>query len=104
MSHSLMQLARVIRSKNAGPFELTLDVIFDDPATYRRVKAQDILNSRCIASLYQVPPEDVLVCMYFDQALAFKATLRRRWPQGSVGERDTFGAQQHAPLLSLQVG
>lgn len=36
-------------------------------------------------------------------ALAWKATIKRPWPQGSVGERDTLGTQQHAPLLGVLV-
>ena len=44
-----------------------------------------------------------MVCMFFDPARAFKLTLRRNWAQGSVGERDTFGAQQHAPLLDIMI-
>lgn len=41
--------------------------------------------------------------MFFEPALAFKFTIKRSGGQGSIGERDTFGAQQHAPLLSVQI-
>ena len=46
---------------------------------------------------------DIVTLMYFEPALAWKCTLERPWEQGSVGERDTFGAQQHAPLLGIVV-
>ena len=99
----LQELAKVIRSKNSGPFEITFDVIFDDKDIYSRVKQSGALDQVKMARLYNVPPEDILACMFFDPAMAFKLTLRRAWAQGSVGERDTFGAQQHAPLLDVTV-
>ena len=30
----LYELAHVLRSKNSGPFAVTLDILFDDPAVY----------------------------------------------------------------------
>ena len=99
----LKDIAKVIRSKNSGPFEITFDVMFDDEAAYHRVKNSGALDQAKLERLYNVPARDVIVCMFFDPALAFKLTLRRRWAQGSVGERDTFGAQQHAPLLDIEV-
>ena len=33
----LYELTKVLRSKNSGPFEITLDILFDNPQTYRRV-------------------------------------------------------------------
>ena len=99
----LKDLAKVIRSKNSGPFEITFDVIFEDDAAYRRVKQSGALNAAKIMQLYGVGEADIIVCMFFDPARAFKFTLRRNWAQGSVGERDTFGAQQYAPLLDIAV-
>ena len=37
-SAKLYDLAQVIRSKNSGPFQTTLDVIFDDEALYQQIK------------------------------------------------------------------
>ena len=39
----LYELASMVRSKNAGPFELTVDVVFEDVETFRRVKATGVL-------------------------------------------------------------
>jgi hypothetical protein len=99
----LRELAQVIRSKNAGPFELTFDVIFDRKSAYEEVKASGQLTADKLARLYGIAREDILVAMFFDPAMAFKMTVRRRWDQGSSGERDTFGAQQHAPLLDIMI-
>ena len=99
----LQDLAQVIRSKNSGPFELTFDVMFADPAVYQRVEASGVFTRELICRLYGVPDRDIVAFMFFRPALAFKFTLRRGWPQGSVAERDTFGAQQHAPLMDIHI-
>jgi len=102
-TQTLRDLAKVIRSKNAGPFEITFDVIFEHAEQYARVKKSGALAPERICALYRVPAEDIVTHMFFEPARAFKLTLRRRWAQGSVGERDTFGAQQHAPLLDVVI-
>lgn len=99
----LGELASVVRSKNAGPFELTLDVIFPDRATYERVKGTGYFTRERVAALYRVAPADVYEIVCFDPANAIKITLARARPQGSVGESDTYGAQQHAPLLAVEL-
>ncbi len=99
----LKDLAQVIRSKNAGPFEITFDVMFTDPAVYARVRDSGALTRARVAELYRVDDADITYCDFFEPALAFKFTLIRRGDQGGVGERDTFGAQQHAPLLDLPI-
>ncbi|KAI1344666.1 hypothetical protein F5Y15DRAFT_363037 [Xylariaceae sp. FL0016] len=99
----MMEIAKVIRSKNSGPFELTLDIMFDDEESYNRVKHAKVLENDTIQKLYQVKDEEILVNMFFDPAYAWKCTLKRPWAQGSVGERDTLGTQQHAPLLKVKV-
>lgn len=99
----LGELARVVRSKNAGPFELTLDVIFPDRQTYEGVKRTGYFNRERLAALYRVRVDDVYEVVCFDPANAIKITLARQRPQGSVGESDTYGAQQHAPLLDVEL-
>jgi len=102
-STALKDLAQVIRSKNAGPFEITFDVMFTDPATYALVRDSAVLTRARIAELYRISDAEITYCDFFEPALAFKATIIRRGDQGGVGERDTFGAQQHAPLLELAI-
>lgn len=99
----MSQLARIIRSKNSGPFEMTFDIMFDESSTYERVKKADLLGNETMKRLYQVTDKDILTNMYFDPALAWKCTIKRPWAQGSFGERDTLGTQQHAPLLNICV-
>lgn len=101
----LRELAKVIRSKNSGPYEITFDIMFPDQESYLRVKNSGVFNETLISDLYHVESEDIIAHMFFDPALAYKFTLRRpgRSLQGSVGENDTFGTQQHAPLLDVEI-
>jgi hypothetical protein len=99
----LTEVAEVIRSKNSGPYELTLDIIFKDWETYRRVKARGVFQPGLVASLYRIAPDRVLSVVHFDQAKAIKATFVRPRPSGALGETDVYGAQQHAPLLDLEL-
>jgi len=99
----LSDLALVIRSKNAGPFELTFDIIFKDRATYDLVKRSGVITKQLIAKLYSVPLEEVLYFVEFDAANAIKATIVRPVDSGSIGETDVYGAQQHAPLLEIKI-
>lgn len=99
----LDRIAKVIRSKNAGPFEITLDVMFDDLEAYARVKRSGVINPMRIAGLYRIRPEDVLVCKAFDAALAFKITFRRPVSSGDWLDNDVYGCQQHVPLTGIEV-
>jgi Domain of unknown function (DUF4387) len=98
----LDRLATLIRSKNAGPFQITFDIMFKDAATYQRVKASQVLSSRLIADLYACSESDV---RFFscDNARAFKATIPRPTAQGEFGDPDLHGCQQHAPLMAVQI-
>ncbi|MGE0153197.1 MAG: DUF4387 domain-containing protein [Reyranellaceae bacterium] len=100
---TLRDLAKMVRSKNSGPFEITLDVIFDDRSVYEAVKASGCLTAESIAAVYRIPKSHVLVAEFFDPALAFKATTVRPVSSGSPAELDTYGGQQTAPLLGIEI-
>lgn len=100
---TLDRAAKVIRSKNAGPFEITFDVMFDDPEAYARVKRSGVIDPARIAAAYRLPLKDVLVCKPFDAALAFKITIRRPVSSGDLMDTDVYGCQQHVPLTGIVV-
>jgi hypothetical protein len=62
-----------------------------------------VLNRELIKRLYSLTDEDVLYDGFFDAALAWKCSIVRPWPQGSIAERDTLGTAQHAPLLDVVI-
>jgi hypothetical protein len=98
----LQELAQVIRSKNAGPRRLTLDVIFASDADYHRAAQCPALSPVRIAALYRLAPDDVAVIAY-PLGRAIKITLARPIMAGDPGDRDVYGAQQHAPLLEIDI-
>jgi len=102
MKTKLTDLASVIRSKNSGPYELTLDIIFNDFEAYESVKRGGFINEELICSLYGVAPGDIIGIVMFEPAKAIKVTIKRPLCSGDLGETDVYGAQQHAPLLGLE--
>ncbi|MBI2215764.1 MAG: DUF4387 domain-containing protein [Candidatus Rokubacteria bacterium] len=102
-TRTIGDLAAFVTSKNAGPFLLTLDVVFPDEPTYRAFKALRVLDPVVIAGLYGIAADDVLKVVEFDPAYAIKVTIRRPLGSGAVGETDVYGAQQHVPLMQLAV-
>lgn len=99
----LAELASQIRSKNAGPLRLTIDVFFDDPAAFERVRDADVLTVETVAERYCVPPSDVIGIYTLDHITAIKISLNRPVPAGSLEDTDMYGAQQHGPLLDLEI-
>ena len=99
----LVELAKTIRSKNAGVDQITFDIIFRDRDTYDRVRRSGALSAAAMARLYGIPVERITAFVEYEPALAIKFTIRRDRPSGSPGERDVFGAQQYAPLFELPI-
>lgn len=100
---SLQSLASVIRSKNAGPFQYTVDVLFAEEESYELVKSSGVVTRERVAELYNVPLEKVTGVYFWDTAFALKVTLVRDHAAGSPGDNDCYGAQQHVPLLAISV-
>lgn len=99
----LHELAKTIRSKNAGVDRITFDIIFRGKENYELVKKSKILTRDSVADLYNVAKERICDFVEFDPAFAIKFTIQRLEPSGSPGEGDIFGCQQYPPLLDLVV-
>lgn len=98
----LGNLAKLIRSKNAGPFMLTFDIMFEDDDVYQRVLAAKVLTKSTFASIYQVVEEDVLFFEH-DAAKAIKISIPRPYVQCDLDDGDAYGGQQHGPLVDLEI-
>lgn len=99
----LFECASLIRSKNAGPFSLTFDIMFSDPDVYHHIKRSGVLNVAMLSKLLACSQNQI---QFFecDNALAFKATIPRALPAGDPGDADLHGGQQFAPLIDIDVG
>lgn len=100
---TLGEIADEIRSKNAGPFELTFDILFDDEQIYQRVKSSGVLTRELVARLYKMAEDQVREPVWHDLARGVKITIDRPTVSGGPGDRDTYGGQQHAPLLQVEI-
>ena len=98
----LTEIAKVIRSKNAGPTTITVDLLFNDKPAYETACASEALKPHAIAKLYDVSPEKVEVLPY-PPALAIKIVMPRKIVSGDPGDSDVYGAQQHRPMLGIEL-
>ncbi|MEN6312377.1 MAG: DUF4387 domain-containing protein [Acidobacteriota bacterium] len=98
---NILEAANVIRSKNSGPYELTLDIMFKDRHYYDLFRKERVITRAKVARMYGIAESDVLKVIYFEPSLAVKMTIRRRIPSGAPGDSDIYGAHQHAPLLKI---
>lgn len=97
---ALTDLVHVIRSKNAGPTQLTLDLFFRDRHGYQCASESPQLSLASVAHLYGCNP--ALMSRYdMSDLCAIKFTLPRKLCAGSPGDGDVYGAQQHGPLLEV---
>jgi len=99
----LSEIAKTIRSKNAGVDKVTFDVIFADRVAYDRVRESGVLSPAAVCRIFGIDIEQITDHVAFDPALAIKFTIYRRIPSGSPGDADIFGSQQYGPLLDLEV-
>ena len=99
----ITEMAKVIRSKNSGPYELTFDIIFIDRENFELARRSGVFTKELFASLYGIEAGGVIDVVEFEQANAIKATITRPVVSGAAGDSDVYGAQQHAPLLNIEV-
>lgn len=98
----LAELSSLIRSKNAGPFVLTFDIMFPDNESYQRVKRSRVLSARKFAELLNCA-ENIVQFFECDNARAFKFSIPRPLSQGDLGDGDLHGGQQFVPLMDIEV-
>jgi len=99
----LVELAKTVRSKNAGTDKITFDIIFREKKNYDLIKKSKVLTKRTVAKLFNIPEERISDFVEFDPAYAVKFTIFRTHPSGSPGETDIFGCQQYPPLLDIEI-
>ncbi len=98
----LRDLAALVRSKNAGPFVMTFDIMFNEPKKYEQVKKAGVLTKELFSRIYNTPLDQIQFVVV-DNALAFKVSLPRPIPSGDLGCTDMHAGQQFAPLLDIEV-
>lgn len=99
----IRDLASIVRSKNAGPYKVTIDVMFAEESNYTVVVLSGVLNPATLGPVFGLPADEVTVTN-FRPALAIKITIPRAIPGGGPDDRDVAGGQQFAGIVDLEVG
>ena len=99
----IRDLASAIRSKNAGIYYITFDVMFDAWESYRLVRDAAVITRESVARLLGIPIDHVVTIVNHDPGRGIKVTILRAQSSGSPGDPDVLGCQQHAPLYDIEV-
>ena len=94
--------AFVCRSKNAGPFQVTIDLMFSSAEKFQKVLNSTNFTVEKIAALYRVSADNVAI-KPFERILTIKVVLPRSSSSGSPLDSDVYGSQQHFPLGNLEI-
>lgn len=97
---TLADLAHEVRSKNAGPFWVTMEVFLRDADGYRL--AADLVDERLIARLYRLE-ESTIRIFRIPSLNVVKISFPRPVSQGSLRDRDIHAGQHHVPLARVPV-
>jgi len=98
----LWEFTKLIRSKNAGPFELTFDIMFKDADCFHQVMKSGKLTRELIAHLYKTQVEQVQFFV-MERLLTVKISIPRPVFSGDLLDTDVYGGQFHGPLVRLPV-
>jgi len=98
----LKDVCRYVRSKNAGPFWVTVDLFFENADDYARYCNHPAIGRETVARLYGVDP-DAVKRFTVDALKVVKISYPRSQPQGGVLERDMHSGQQFVRLLDIEL-
>ena len=100
---SLKDVAKYVRSKNAGPFWVTIDIFCDTETAYELLARSPALSAEAIGRLYGVPTADVRLFPSPD-LMVLKVSFPRPVVAGGFRDRDAHAGQYFVPLLDVEVG
>ncbi|MEU6818593.1 DUF4387 domain-containing protein [Streptomyces sp. NPDC046860] len=99
---TLADLSHEVRSKNAGPFWVTIELFLRDEDAYRIAADETFLDEHTVARLYGVLPDDIQI-FRVPSLNVVKISFPRPVTQASLRDRDVHSGQQHVPLATLPV-
>lgn len=98
----LKQVCRHVRSKQAGPFWVTIDLFFDGPENFRRYHDSPALSPELFQRLYGADPA-LVKRIPVENLSVLKISYPRATPQGGMVERDMHAGQQYVRLLDIEL-
>ncbi|MEM6761223.1 MAG: DUF4387 family protein [Pseudomonadota bacterium] len=89
-----------VRSKNAGPFWVTVDIFCGSTEAFERV--QRGLKTQAVAAAFDTP-EQLLKRFDIDSLNVVKISVPRPSVQGTVSDRDMHGAGWAALVAEMEI-
>lgn len=99
----LREIADIVRSKNAGPYRITFDILCKARSNYETIRDSGAITPQSVAKAYGLSVSDISSFFEIDMANAIKITIKRPRAQGASGEGDMYGCQQHVPLMNMLI-
>ncbi|MBN9437344.1 DUF4387 domain-containing protein [Bosea sp. (in: a-proteobacteria)] len=99
----LREIADIVRSKNAGPYRITFDILCKEKSNFELIRTSGAITPQSVAKAYGLSVTDISSFFEIDMANAIKITIKRPRAQGSAGEGDMYGCQQHVPLMNMLI-
>ncbi|MDR1128577.1 MAG: DUF4387 domain-containing protein [Treponema sp.] len=97
----IKELARYVRSKNAGPFWVTIEIFCDNKEAYETIKNSGNITGEKIAELYHVD-QKMVKKFCIDNIMVIKFSYPRPMPSGHKYENDMHAGQQYIFLANVE--
>ncbi|MGY3602660.1 MULTISPECIES: DUF4387 family protein [unclassified Bradyrhizobium] len=102
-SSRLLDMASVIRSKDAGINRQTFDIFFASAENYEAALNSNLFTKENIAGVLGIPSAKIVGTFFVDSCNAIKISVDRPNISGSTDERDVFGVQQQSALEGMDI-
>lgn len=99
----LREIADIVRSKNAGPYRITFDILCKEKSKYELIRDSGAITAETVATAYGLPVSAISSFFAIDMANAIKITIKRPRAQAARGDGDIYGCQQHVPLMNMPI-
>jgi len=96
------ELSKYVRSKNAGPFWVTIEIFCDNKENYEKIKESPNITKEKVAELYNTNPA-LIKKFNVDNLLVIKFSYPRPVPSGYRYENDMHSGQQYIRLAEMEV-
>jgi hypothetical protein len=103
MMQRLRDLAHIVRSKNAGPYIFTNDIVLRSKEDFHWLLDSGLLSVENVARQYGIAESEVHSINPYEPAMCIKVNIRRRITSGDVGDSDVLGMQFHTPLAEMRI-
>lgn len=97
---TLAETAKYVRSKNAGPFWMSIDIFSDNEDSYNRIKSSENLTANRLREVYGVSTVEKYL---LDDLRVVKFSMPRPHSQGSSHDADMHAGQQYTRILDIEL-